>query len=894
MRSRLTLWAICLSMLVTLGCRRGTVAGGGPENPTEFSRCQGDSFRIDLQGALGAMPEDTSDAHLEQLRDWVWMTLLARIARHDATPELLAGLARQPLFRDDGLSDFMEQPVGLGRSVTGKDGTVYVLVQRSSPRRTYDDVLEAVDRESLLLGEIPKVVKVYGVQFHRQKAEAEVCWLSSVGRQWIEAPRQGFRHSRVTSAEGLERFLDGGVDLLSASCKIQGPGKGLELTGRVRPRTARAPITTQHVAALNQQPRFVPSKDLSIDPERIPPKLRENAQRMAAAIDQALKQARSAGHSPLLVGRDAASQNFLNTIFSWKRSHPQVSTVELVLSFDLQLADGSALGFSLDPRIDAGKAATLLDQAVAGATGPRASLASLRDQVRHAANSRQAEELLIQATQSDSNALRAKFLQQLTERARYQCARYDGPLRGTEAGMTMFYTDLLAKLWAMDWRHLAPTGAIPGFASIPERRISTVYCNSDQGVPHTRIWFGARREGYLREAPGALRFAPETTRLFAKGSALGSDFSEEVEPSADMLRFIRWWDRHYSDIAEWEPQYELLNQLVKWTLVRRMAEASGAPGCLAFLGRTQPEKTWRFDDWVEKQRGLRWKGPVKLLAKKTEPTECLNAFASGGYEACGGVKVLSGGVGLPTVQDVADRPVRSFEPEPFLRRVAPGRHAERLGDGSLAYSAIEVPKARIEENLEIRISPQSVDSAMVVKGDDLQRGNDGLHTLRSREEGETFRKQLVFEDEGRQLSGRQERNSFGVGQLRIGDIQSDKPHIEATPGPELLARRWGSEISERMGSGHEDLPTAARSTVDAELPVMASDDDQVVIRLASEGNAQATDSPMISIVRERGPPGSFYLAAADPVGREPVGVNLLRAEDARRYLSQHNTRLVIE
>src|SRR5262249_1082562 len=46
-------------------------------------------------------------------------------------------------------------------------------------------------------------------------------------------------------------------------------------------------------------------------------------------------------------------------------------------------------------------------------------------------------------------------------RHQFQCARYDGPLRGTQVGMTLFYTDLLAKLWAsVDYGHSAPIDRI--------------------------------------------------------------------------------------------------------------------------------------------------------------------------------------------------------------------------------------------------------------------------------------------------------------------------------------------------------------------------------------------------------------------------------------------------
>ena len=48
------------------------------------------------------------------------------------------------------------------------------------------------------------------------------------------------------------------------------------------------------------------------------------------------------------------------------------------------------------------------------------------------------------------------FLQWLGACCQFQQARYDGELRGTEIGMTLFYTDLVAKLWALDYEATMP------------------------------------------------------------------------------------------------------------------------------------------------------------------------------------------------------------------------------------------------------------------------------------------------------------------------------------------------------------------------------------------------------------------------------------------------------
>ena len=854
---------VCL--LIT-ACGGSSSPPPGPPLPAGFGACQGDRFNVDLLDALEALPDDVPAAHLEQLRDWVWTTLLARLAARDGSTALLASIARQPLLRDEGLAHLLEMQVGRSRSTSARDGAAVVLVEHSSPHRAYGDLLEAIDHEAMLSGGTPSGVEVYGVRFRLETAEAEVCRLGSFTREWIEAPERGYRQQRIATQQELAGFLAGGVDLLAASCTADG---GLEVAGRVRERTASAPMTLEDVAALNQQPRYLPLDRLPAASD-LAPEMRAQARAFAAQLDRALAQAEAADAPLPMVGENADAQRLLDIVVSWKRAHPRAATEELLLSAQLQIGASESMGFSLDPHTDVREALELLDRLAAaprGAAGlspvlrawevpaaealrlavnltaggssasSRASLLHLRDEVRKA-DEHTAEGMLLAAERWPGDPLTADLVQQVLRRARYQRARYDGPLTGTAPAMTMFYADLVAKLWALDWHGSAPTGVVPGFVSVPEHRESVLSCQGDESVPHTRIWLGTKREGFVRNAEAALRFAPTATRLFVRGSALGAEHSEEVEPSLDMLRFIRFWDRHYAEVAEWEPQYERLNQIVKWTLVRRLAEVAEAPACLAFLDGVEVERRHRFDRWLDDQEDLRWSGPVPLLKRPGEATECLPLLESERFERCATPMTLSGGVSLPSRDDV-ERATRRFGVDRFE------------------------PTARQQEHFEVTTSPTAVRAEADLVSDTMVRATTYVWPARRRRV--RYRKEIELRQGGQSAVGSQAYDAFGVARFEAAPLQGDTIHLHVRAGEDVEARELAAEISERMGLDASDLQTATRATAGV-LPTSTLPDGRTAVRLSPEERSDAVYSVMSSGDGIRGPPDRFQVEAHQPEG----------------------------
>ena len=843
MRSSILRCLLGCLLLLAMACSKEVIPEVIPkvlrsDPPRDFAACQGDSLQLDLLSALDALPEDTPAAHQEQIRDWIWATVLSRISAQQKQPELLAGTVRQPLLRDDGFSHILDIPVGRSRAITANDGTAYIFVDRSSDIRTYEDVLEAIDQESLVQGEIPPKAVIYGADIQWDKARAEVCQLATVDQDWIEAPEQGFRREEISDAEDLEHFLKGGVDLLSAS---NPEGNSLEVTGRVRTRAAKAPVTVEHVAALSRTGDEGDDLGFSLDP-------RTDLARAMKSVDQ------------------------LN---------------------DSLASPGSFAAMLREWQVPPDQALPLLFASRMNPEPTRAALVSLREKLATLDPS-DAEAALMEPPLGEQDPLFAELIQQVLRRSAYQCARYDGPMKGTRPAMTMFYTDLVAKLWAIDWQSCSPTGFVPGFVSIPEYRDSLAYCGRDEGVPFTRIWFGARQEGFVRDTESALRFSPVATRLFALGSALGSEHSEEVEPAARMLRFIRWWDRNYSQVATWEPQYELLNQLVKWTLVRRMAEAS-YESLPTFLNDVPVDQAQHFDTWLAAQKDLRLKNPIPLIAKTGETTECLSLFDSAPFEQCDQVGWLSGGVGLPTLDEVSGRTLRNSDPSRALRHIDPEAPAQRTPEGGLHWDSIARAKGRFND-LNVSITADGIRGGGRLESDIPLRGERGFYDAVT---GVYFTKAYLVKEDRARIEEQIEK--FGTLRLEIDKLLSDAPRLTVIPDVQLQARQLAYHASNRVLQG-DDLVSAVHLLA-PDLPAYRIGNDRVAVALKAAGDAEPTYAVLTmasggGITGPPLPPGPGFIAGA-PEPRDSRGSGegvlfvLAPNEDAQAYFKKEKARAIV-
>jgi hypothetical protein len=278
----------------------------------------------------------------------------------------------------------------------------------------------------------------------------------------------------------------------------------------------------------------------------------------------------------------------------------------------------------------------------------------------------------------------ANHLEPEVRKYRFQMARYDGDLKGTEVGMVLFYTDLLAKLWALDYMHNQPARQIEDFHSMTDLTISPVFADEMRKLPSTRLWFGHEDKGFQVAGDGkTLILARSATRIYAASSNPLTP-GKEAPAAAGSEAFLGWWNDHYSEVARYEPQYERLNEIMKWSLLISWLNEKGQGDVLGFLERVSVDHSRWFPDWVRSRPDLRfgrWDAvPVYERGYKGSTTEALPILFSETYMEFGETHTLSGGVSLAPKQLFTNRAALAGRVSPLIRR-SNLNYAERLVSG---------------------------------------------------------------------------------------------------------------------------------------------------------------------------------------------------------------------
>jgi hypothetical protein len=298
-----------------------------------------------------------------------------------------------------------------------------------------------------------------------------------------------------------------------------------------------------------------------------------------------------------------------------------------------------------------------------GARDFEAAVASLRGK----ANDNAAVSLLIlidrlQAEDGQGAALLVGTLKEMEQASRFQRARYDGDLQGTEVGMILFYTDLLAKLWvSVDYN--APRDAVPEFRTGPDGGVAPIYQAETQMYPSTRLWFGpeARRYHIIEDRSGVL-FARCATRIFAASSNPLAP-GEEVPASFQAERRMGWWNDHYEEVARYEPEYERLNEYIKWSVIIAWLYGEGKGDALAFLRDVSVDREAWFADWAAANPQLRFEQWEKVgfypnghKGSKTESLPILFSRPFASYGSTLKTWTISGGVSGGSPSEIKLRP----------------------------------------------------------------------------------------------------------------------------------------------------------------------------------------------------------------------------------------------
>jgi hypothetical protein len=147
-----------------------------------------------------------------------------------------------------------------------------------------------------------------------------------------------------------------------------------------------------------------------------------------------------------------------------------------------------------------------------------------------------------------------------------------------------------------------------------------------------------------------LLFARNATRVYAAGS---NPLNPGAETTAAVVSdaFLHWWNDHYEEIARHEPQYERLNQIMKWSLLINWLNHSKQNHLLGFLQPVSVNRNNWFPSWSQKQgerlRFQQWK-QIQFFDSgyKGSKTESMPLLKSDKYDRFGQTRQLSGGVSL--------------------------------------------------------------------------------------------------------------------------------------------------------------------------------------------------------------------------------------------------------
>jgi hypothetical protein len=582
---------------------------------------------IDFSALAGELWLLSDDEVIEQLRDWALLSAVAQVVPKPprANPQLAELLlSLPPTLRRPALNGLREAPYGPGRlAVLGTDQclvlTPAVAAAGGGRGLRFDAAVACrlIDAHRLLDGRTPATVRLvtYTAEPDRRHPRLLITFLGTVSGAEFDTPAYGYVRMRVTSAEQLDSFLARIDDLLEVRYTDDGQ---IELSGR----------------------KYAPTL----------------FQRSPRRIDRAdLRTIRNAGAGALTrpANERWARSDLAFSLDPWIDAQPLSEALRRLIDSgtgNLQASDPLRARLEdVTGKLGRSRPFMVPDSADGDETG----LFALLDALRPAALDSRGR-----ATLTGPTAL-LEALDDLVDRERFQAPRYEGGIGGTEVGMTLYYTDLIAKLYAMGAIEQLgggieslklPGGEHPLLRPVPEIQLAAFQMPEVRRLSYSRLWWGPRTAGFLQEEGGRVRFDPVAVTLSVRSRAMETD--EEVGGNILHTTFATGWNRRFLAIADISPEFHRLNQLMKWSFVFKAAADRGATAWDFLDAGPNPDHTLRFDSWYARALGTgRIADQVRLPlahARPDAPSESLEIIRSRPYKS-GGIEspwiaTLVGGV----------------------------------------------------------------------------------------------------------------------------------------------------------------------------------------------------------------------------------------------------------
>ena len=653
-----------------------------PQRPAQATSGPGGAFKdfpvgqarlINLSARREALEDLTSREQLDQMRDWLLFTAVS--ASGLSAEEVNKTLFDLPPIRHGYMQPVADFEYGDARSCYIGDGQVLALVPADTSDERTERLARIADAQRKNLGTLPAKLLVFEYELKPADDPAQqtatLTRRDAVNVKDLYTSSAGYSEAKLNSLDDLKRFMGQVDDLTYVSLK-----DGLTVGGRKIKGHDYRGLRVEEIAALYQS-----EAKLRGGRNTLKQKIDDYNARCAGEhtfestaerdeFDRQCTQDKAALEAEMLDARN--SGKFTDS--SGFSLDPTFDYAGLAAKFDAGIAPGirniMAGGALADT--SASTQASLFTPELSGLPGADSSveqkIASARAGLAHK-NADALFELLGEvAKKGKEGEVLARLIEDAIDHTYgYQAARYDGDLQGTEAGMVLFYTDLLAKLWAMNYQHSAPAGAVPDFRPMTTLPVASVYKQELAELSNTRLWFGPQDKGFQVADKGqSMLFARTATRVYAASSNTLKP-GVEAQPNAHAAAFLGWWDEHYDEIARFEPEYERLNEIMKWSLVVTWLNQQGQGQRLNFLQNEQVERGNWFPDWVKQHPQLRYKAWDKIgfypRGYNGTTTEALPRLTSETYRQFGSDVWLVGGVSLASEETFAERAALSADSE---------------------------------------------------------------------------------------------------------------------------------------------------------------------------------------------------------------------------------------
>ena len=665
---------------------------------------------VDVEAAPGSAELLTPREMRDQIRDWLLLTVLTTSGLEpEKLNEVTFDLPPVRYGFTKGLADW---EFGDVRSRAIGDGTVIALIPAKAGNRRAEYLSDIADQNRKNLGQRPRRVVVIEYEMDADTTAATLTRRETIDGDALFTEDSGYIERRVATLQEFEHFQRAVDDLTYAAVR----DGALHLGGRRIPGRPIRGIKTADIAALWQA-----EDKLTAASEKYKRFINEKEQALEERWkDRTYRTGDSIAEARLRRELEANQASVADEVDTFRKQHGVSDSLGFSLdpAYDYQsMADfvGAVLPTlpvdsskhtradePLSPYRDLLRGLAIAGQQNAVNTLPSADVAKVAAGLRNGST-----RLFFEALQKLEGQLGEAFYDECERRFGLQAARYDGDLQYTEPGMVLFYTDLLAKLWAMDYGGSTQNVQIEDFVPLTRVKVSPVFRTELEELRHTRLWFGPQNKGFQISPNREVFLSRVATRLYA-ASASSLKQGEESAPNAQTASFLGWWDNHYEEVARFEPEYERLNEIMKWSLVLGWLHQNTDLQALSYLKTVHvPRDNW-FPDWVRRNRQLRFQRweTVNFFPKGKfgVTTESLPRLQSPLYELFGEGQSLSGGVSLAGRATFAERPLLSTRVAEGLRR-ANVRYTDTVGKGFKTLDGVEYSFARASNRYDVAIRP---------------------------------------------------------------------------------------------------------------------------------------------------------------------------------------------